>query len=168
MSVSGYFLGFTSFLYCCFFSVFVLVRNSANIFIVFNWMTDYEEDPDFVHSDVDTASEEDDLLYERNVTDDIEIGSDMNAVRNEGVLVDVGEVDDDDLHCPSCDELLLAYSSNEEVGYRFPEFLTEANVRNPQFEVGQLFRSMQEFRSAVRTYGALNGYNVKLRCNDRK
>ncbi|CAA3026766.1 Hypothetical predicted protein [Olea europaea subsp. europaea] len=53
---------------------------------------DYEEDPDFVHSDVDTASEEDDLLYERNVTDDIEIGSDMNAVRNEGVLVDVGEL----------------------------------------------------------------------------
>ncbi|CAA3031023.1 Hypothetical predicted protein [Olea europaea subsp. europaea] len=45
---------------------------------------DYEEDPDFVRSDVDTASEEDDLLYERNVTDGIEIGSDMNSGRNKG------------------------------------------------------------------------------------
>ncbi|CAA2957335.1 Hypothetical predicted protein [Olea europaea subsp. europaea] len=64
------------------------VQNSANIFIVFNLLTYYEEDPDFVRFDVDTASEEDDLLYEHNVTDSIEIGSDMKAARNEGVLVD--------------------------------------------------------------------------------
>lgn len=37
-------------------------------------------------------------------------------------------------------------------------------MENPQFEIEQLFLSMQEFRNAVRTYGAQNGYNVKLKC----
>lgn len=54
-------------------------------------LTEYDEDPDFVHSEVSMASNEDDLLYGRNVTDIIEIESDMIEVRNEGVVMGVGE-----------------------------------------------------------------------------
>ncbi|XP_022855345.1 uncharacterized protein LOC111376618 [Olea europaea var. sylvestris] len=131
-----------------------------------------EEDSDFSQSDIDMASEEDDMLYNLNVIDGIEIGMDINTVGQGEEVVLRGEMDEvntfDDLEYPSFEELNLECSSDEEVGYRFPEFFAEMDMRNPKLEVGQLFRSMQEFRCAVRSYGALNGYNVKLRCNDRK
>lgn len=41
-------------------------------------------------------------------------------------------------------------------------------MKNSQLEVRLLFESMQEFRSVVRSYDALNGYNMKLRYNSRK
>lgn len=72
-----------------------------------------------------------------------------------------GNVGDDDLESPSSDELLLACSSED--GYRFPEFFAETDTRNPQFEVGQLFRSIDEFRVVVRNYGVLNGVIEKSR-----
>lgn len=43
------------------------------------------------------ASEEDDLLYDHNVKDGIEIGSDMTDARTQGVVISVGKVEDDDL-----------------------------------------------------------------------
>ncbi|XP_022863741.1 uncharacterized protein LOC111383814 [Olea europaea var. sylvestris] len=131
-----------------------------------------EEDSDFSQSDLDMASEEDDMLYDLNVIDGIEFGMDNNIVGQGEAVVLRGEMDEantfDDLEYPSSEELMLECSSDEEVGHRFPEFFAETDMRNPKLEVGQLFRSMQEFRCAVRSYGALNGYNVKLRCNDRK
>lgn len=67
-----------------------------------------EEDPDFVDSEVDVAFEEDDLLYNHNVTDGIEIGSEMNDGRNKLVVVSLGEVGDDELEYTSSEELILA------------------------------------------------------------
>lgn len=92
----------------------------------------------------------------------------MNVAGDKGVSIPVGEVGDNDLEYPSSQELLLDCSLDEEVDYCFLEFSVEIDMRNPQFEVGQLFQSMQELQNVVRTYGALNGYNVKLRCNDKK
>lgn len=91
----------------------------------------------------------------------------MNEVED-GAAIPVGEVGDDDLEYPSSEQLLLDCPSDEKVGYRFPEFSVETDMWNPQFEVGQRFRSMQEFRKAVRTYDALNGYNVKLKFHHKK
>ncbi|CAA3022188.1 Hypothetical predicted protein [Olea europaea subsp. europaea] len=96
---------------------------------------DYE-DPDFVHSEVDIALEKDDFLYDRNVTDGIENGYDLNEGRNEGVLISVGEVEDDELEYPS-------------------KFMAEIDMANPQFEFGLQFQSMEEFRIA-------EWYNVEL------
>lgn len=80
------------------------------------------------------ASNEDDILYESNVT---------NGIKS---IMVVGEAEDDnisdDLECPFSKELLLGCSLDEEVAYCFPEFLDETDMRNPRCEVGQLFRSM--------------------------
>lgn len=83
-------------------------------------------------------------------------------------MISIGNVEDDDLEYPSSEELLLACSLDEEVGYRFPKFLAEIDMRNLWFKVGQFFRSMDEFWIAVRMYGALIGYNVKFKCNDKE
>lgn len=59
-------------------------------------------------------------------------------------------------------------SSNNEVWYRFPEFVAEMDMQDLQFQVEQLFNSIQEFREAVRTYDAVHGYNLKCKANDEK
>ncbi|XP_022872985.1 uncharacterized protein LOC111391931 [Olea europaea var. sylvestris] len=74
----------------------------------------------------------------------------------------------DDLKCPSSEELLPGMSSDDEVGYQFLKFTTDMDMRDPQFEVGQLFSSIQDFRKALQTYGAINGYNVKCKVKDEK
>lgn len=55
-------------------------------------------------------------------------------------MISVGEVEDDDLEYPSIEKLLLACSSDEEIDYRFSEFLAERDIKNMWFEIGQLFR----------------------------
>lgn len=41
--------------------------------------------------------------------------------------------------------------------------MTETDMHNPKFHVGQLLSSVQESRKAIRTYGVVNGYNVKYK-----
>lgn len=63
-------------------------------------------------------------------------------------------------------EFNLNYASNDEVGHWFPEFSIETDVGIPHFEVGQLFRDVMEFRKPIRTYGALNRYNMRFKVID--
>ncbi|KAL2518409.1 Uncharacterized protein Adt_14656 [Abeliophyllum distichum] len=124
-------------------------------------VTESDEDPDFVDSEND-IDEDDDLAYEQNVTDKIQIEvEDRVSERAEDVDNEV-----DELQYPTSEELLSDYESDEEVGYRFPEFNAETEMQNPNFIVGQKFRSIEEFRQAVRNYGAVNRYNVKFKTND--
>lgn len=74
----------------------------------------------------------------------------------------------DDLECPSSEELLSGTSSEDEFGYRFSEVTADMGMQDPQFEVGQLFGSVQDLIKALRTYGAINGYNVKCKTNDER
>lgn len=124
-----------------------------------------EDDPDFIDSDNELSTGEDDWLFDNNVTEGIEVGCDGGAPEQELVVQEKND-DVDDLECPSSEELLSVVSSDDEVGYRFSEFVAETDMRDPQLHIGQLFSSIQEFRKAVRTYGAVNGYNVKCKVND--
>lgn len=63
-------------------------------------------------------------------------------------------------------EFNLNYASNDEVGHWFPEFSIETDVGIPHFEVGQLFRDVMEFGKPIRTYGALNRYNMRFKVID--
>ncbi|KAL2487203.1 Uncharacterized protein Adt_31959 [Abeliophyllum distichum] len=122
-------------------------------------MTDYEEDSGFIDSE--NEHDDDDILYEQNVTHDIE---------NEGeerVFEGAEEVDNevDDLDYPSTEELHIDYASNEEVGYRFPKFIAKIDMQNPKFVVGYKFRCIEEFRQSMRNYWVVNRYNVKFKTN---
>ncbi|KAL2535125.1 Uncharacterized protein Adt_08476 [Abeliophyllum distichum] len=98
-------------------------------------VTESDEDPDFVDSEND-IDEDDDLAYEQNVTDEIQIEvEDRVSERAEDVDNEV-----DELQYPTSKELLSDYESDEEVGYRFPEFNAETEMQNPNFVVGQKFR----------------------------
>ncbi|CAA2997333.1 Hypothetical predicted protein [Olea europaea subsp. europaea] len=69
------------------------------------------------------AYDEDDMLYNRNVTYDIEVGMDINVARQDGLVMLGGEMDDinivDDLEYPSFEELMLEYSSDKDIGHHF-------------------------------------------------
>lgn len=134
----------------------------------FNCMTNCEEDPNFVESDHDFEFDDDDIQYDRNITDGIEIGSGDhdNEVQEEREVGNENELDELDL--PSLKDLLSQCLSDEDISYHFPQFTFDQDMINPQFELGQIFSSAAEFREAVLTYGALNGYNIKFKANEER
>ncbi|CAA2963293.1 Hypothetical predicted protein [Olea europaea subsp. europaea] len=98
------------------------------------YVTVSEDDSDFVDSE-NNVEDEDDTLYEQNVTDGIEIGLDGHyQIQDEW-----GESNDmevDALEYPT-EELLSQCSSDEESGFRFPQFSAKTDMKNPQF-VGKM------------------------------
>lgn len=144
----------------------------ANQFQFLIDVTDSEDDTDFNDSNNDIWSSEDDMLFDKNVTEGIELDCEGRTTeREEDDCTIVGHDEyheDDDLEYPSSEELLSDISSEDEVGYLFPEFMAETDMRDPKFQLGQLFSSVQECRKAIRTYGAVNGYNVKCKANDER
>lgn len=74
-------------------------------------LTKYDEDPDFLQSDVDIAKEEDDMLYNHNVSDGIEIGPNMNEAGHKREMMLIEELENnnavDDLEYPLSKELVL-------------------------------------------------------------
>ncbi|CAA3019856.1 Hypothetical predicted protein [Olea europaea subsp. europaea] len=95
------------------------------------YVTVLEDDSDFVDSEKD-VEDEDDTLYDQNVTDGIEMGLDghdqVQDERGEGNDMEV-----DDLEYPT-EELLSQCSSDDESGFRFPQFFAETDMKNLQFE----------------------------------
>ncbi|CAA2978192.1 Hypothetical predicted protein [Olea europaea subsp. europaea] len=61
----------------------------------------YEEDPNFIDSDNDVVSDQDDVLYDSNVTDGIEAGLDRSEREVEDELIEGNDIDVDDLEYPS-------------------------------------------------------------------
>ncbi|CAA2934785.1 Hypothetical predicted protein [Olea europaea subsp. europaea] len=100
-----------------------------------------EDDSDFNDSDNDISSGADDVLFEKNVTERVELNCDGRAtIRQEkghqAVLVHDEQPNIDDMEYPSSEELLSDVSSDDKVGYRFSEFMAETDMRDPKFEVG--------------------------------
>ncbi|KAL2491073.1 Uncharacterized protein Adt_26701 [Abeliophyllum distichum] len=112
---------------------------------------DLEEDPDFNNFENEFENDND-MLYEQNVTEENEIEEFEDEI--------------DDLEYPSSEEFLSAYESSDESEHKFPEFVAENDMHNSKFEFGHKFRSIEEFKKAVRSYGAVNKYNVKFKAND--
>ncbi|KAK8616093.1 hypothetical protein V6N13_017657 [Hibiscus sabdariffa] len=51
---------------------------------------------------------------------------------------------------------------------RWPEFNSETDLANPRFRKGLIFSDQSVIKAAVRQYGVLNRYSVKLKVNDSK
>ncbi|CAA2961648.1 Hypothetical predicted protein [Olea europaea subsp. europaea] len=74
---------------------------------------DMEDDSDFSDSDKNILSGEDDLLFEKNETEGVELGYDVGATEcnEDGHAATMHDEDHefDDLECPSSEELLSDY-----------------------------------------------------------
>ncbi|CAA2969811.1 Hypothetical predicted protein [Olea europaea subsp. europaea] len=93
-----------------------------------------DDDPDFNDSDHDLY-DDDDMLFERNVTEGIEIG--MRIALHDEVAPEY-----DSLSNASSEELKIGSSSDgeENIGkLSFPEFSSATGKENPELEIGLLF-----------------------------
>ncbi|CAA2941851.1 Hypothetical predicted protein [Olea europaea subsp. europaea] len=93
-------------------------------------------------------SEHDDVEYDRNVIDGIEIGLDrrqdeVQPERKECIDIEDEvqperkeciDIEVDELELPSSDKLFSQCSSDEDGGHHFPEFNFDQDMKNPQFE----------------------------------
>lgn len=70
------------------------------------------------------------------------------------------------MEIPSLKKRLSQCLFDEEDGYQFLEFSFDSDMKNPQFEIGQIFSSASKFREAMRSYSVLNGYNIKFTANE--
>lgn len=120
-----------------------------------------DEDPDFNDSDYDVY-DDDDCLFDRNVTEVIEIG--MHIVEHE---------ERQELDSPS-------YASSEKLNFlsgldsegnsgrpNFPEYFASSVKRNPQLEVGLLFANFEELKSVVRDYDVFNQVEPAFKRNEK-
>ncbi|KAL2470218.1 DBD Tnp Mut domain-containing protein [Abeliophyllum distichum] len=117
-------------------------------------------DSSFQDSENDIDDEVDDLVYKDNVVEDVEW--ELNRQR-----LDVENHHLESSCYLSSEELNIDYSSDDEDNYKFPEFC-ESNMKDPRLEVGMEFKSIVEFKQAVRNYGIKNRYSVKFKVNDPK
>ncbi|CAA3019511.1 Hypothetical predicted protein [Olea europaea subsp. europaea] len=93
-------------------------------------MKEYVDDLDFMDSDNDFESDRDDMKYDRNITDGIEmgladLGDQVSIERN-----DVNDMEVDDLELSLSEELLSQCSSNEDDGHKFPEFSFDSDIKD--------------------------------------
>ncbi|KAH7845309.1 hypothetical protein Vadar_000555 [Vaccinium darrowii] len=132
---------------------------------------DSSSDLDVYYSDHSYDEEDDDNLYETYV-DDYE---EFVGVTNE----DQGQVDGDDLDIvlsdgdSKYDSENSYYSSSDEENsnrrkHHFKKFRPDTDMADPQFRVGMLFSSPQEFKTAVKEYAIKQQRNVKLVKNDKQ
>ncbi|XP_050211836.1 uncharacterized protein LOC126661994 [Mercurialis annua] len=104
------------------------------------------------------------------VVDDEAVESEAAAENGEAVESEA----DQPLDCPSSDyagsEQLLSGSDSDNEGLsrpRFPDF-DEDNINDPQFEVGMMFSSFQQFKEACRNYVIKNRYVINFKPNNKR
>ncbi|KAL2475564.1 Uncharacterized protein Adt_36300 [Abeliophyllum distichum] len=104
-------------------------------------------DPDFFDSENEKNNDDDDdTLFNENVTGGIKMG--CEPLQTKGTVALECEVDK--LECPSSEELINEYSTDNKTKYRFPKFDAEIDMKNLQLEVGQKYRSLDRFKDTVR------------------
>lgn len=59
------------------------------------------------------------------------------------------------------DELVTSKPNNS-------EFNEDCDMKNPEFKIGMKFRSLDQFKEAVRNYGIKHGYAMNFRPNSKK
>lgn len=104
-------------------------------FLVFCFLTDTEDGPDFNDFNNDLSTK-DDRLFDDNVMEGIELGCDGGAIEREeeNTVVQDEYEDTKDLECPSLVELFL--TCHLMMGIDFYSFMAETDMRDPQLHVG--------------------------------
>ncbi|KAL2518465.1 Uncharacterized protein Adt_14712 [Abeliophyllum distichum] len=111
-------------------------------------VTESDDNPDFVNSEND-IDKDDDLAYEQNVTDDIQIKVEGRVFEQTEDI----ENEVDDLEYPMSEELHSDYESDEDVGYMFREFNDETDMQNLNFAIGKKFGQLKSLDKPLEIMG---------------
>jgi len=142
-----------------------------------------EDDEDYINlekmlndSDYDVEDEDDDL-FDTHVDEGIE----RDVLRREHrpqVTVNKGignvKCDSNDSNLAPSDELhSMTESDNEsedvmKPGVRYLEFVAFRDMTDPTLKVGMLFKSLDEFKEACRSWAIKNRWQIKFKPNDKK
>ncbi|KAJ4760357.1 hypothetical protein LUZ62_070732 [Rhynchospora pubera] len=107
--------------------------------------------------------------------DDIDVNSNKNGIdenlRRDWVIQyktqsQLVPTEDGSDYAPSDVLLSGGETDGEETSRRYPEFNAEIDMKNPQFEVGMIFSSFEEFKTAIREYAIKQRRNVQFEKND--
>ncbi|KAG8388268.1 hypothetical protein BUALT_Bualt02G0108000 [Buddleja alternifolia] len=149
--------------------------------------TDTADEFDLCDSDYD-LSEEDDILYDTHVDPEIEILAkemDSSNIRSKGkqndtefhqkmfddVEMGMGVHLDSDSDCESsADELQSLCSDDEENegGTKYIRFNPKTDMENPQFRIGMVFTSPDEFKQVVRSHAVHWQRDIVFLKNDKR
>ncbi|KAG8371475.1 hypothetical protein BUALT_Bualt13G0091400 [Buddleja alternifolia] len=149
--------------------------------------TDTTDEFDLCDSDYD-LSEEDDILYDTHVDPEIEILAkemDSSNIRSKGkqndtefhqklfddVEMGMGVHLESDSDCESsADELQSLCSDDEENegGTKYIRFNPKTDMENPQFRIGMVFTSPDEFKQAVRSHAVHWQRDIVFLKNDKR
>ncbi|KAL4346752.1 hypothetical protein GQ457_17G007000 [Hibiscus cannabinus] len=141
-----------------------------------------EEDSDYVVDDVEeedsgsedydsgfedsenSGSEHEGYVHDVNVNNDFEMGLKNDLLGGCHIRVNDDDVNEgEELHSASESD-----SDDQKKKVKFPEFNTEADMVNPQFQKGMVFSGKEIFKAAVREYGIKNRVDLKLKRIDSK
>lgn len=92
-------------------------------------MTDSEESPDFIDFNHDFEFEHDDIEYERNVTEGIEIGMDSREDKFQDERKEDTDNEFDELKLPSTKELLSQCLFDKDGKYHVREFSFDLDIK---------------------------------------
>jgi hypothetical protein len=115
-----------------------------------------DTDSEFYDSDYD-AEDGDDDIFEANVDKDVEDNTEKLEI--------VEQEDDAGLEN---EDIQLSREQQLELKYKFKTFNAEVDSENPQFKLGMVFSSIQEFRNALTVYNIRNRVKVRKIRNEAK
>ncbi|KAL2465811.1 Uncharacterized protein Adt_41662 [Abeliophyllum distichum] len=133
-----------------FFSICLLYTEHKNNDVV-------EEDDDSFNDSDYIMHKNDDFLFEKNVTDDIELD-----IRTWMVSVKDDRIELDSLEYGHSDDLQSVHSDSEEEVIRYLKFNAETSMMDPELDVGLRFRSREEFELTVKNSNINNRFEVIL------
>ncbi|KAK8614546.1 hypothetical protein V6N13_068346 [Hibiscus sabdariffa] len=141
-----------------------------------------EEDSDYVVDDVEeedngsedydsgfkdsenSGSDHEGYAHDVNVNNDFEMGLNNDLLGGCHIRVNDDDVNEgEELHSASESD-----SDDQKKKVKFPEFNTETDMINPQFQKGMVFSGKEIFKATVREYGIKNMVDLKLKRTDNK
>ncbi|KAJ1703320.1 hypothetical protein LUZ63_003099 [Rhynchospora breviuscula] len=114
---------------------------------------------DFYDPDNDVEADDDDVVNKRDVINDISIMDWIVPYKSDTI--------EDDSDYALSDVLLSGSESDDDrTVVRYPEFNALVDMANPQFKVGMVFGSFEEFKKAVKEYAIKQRRNIHFKKND--
>ncbi|KAJ4815047.1 hypothetical protein LUZ62_027613 [Rhynchospora pubera] len=118
---------------------------------------------DFYDPNNDIEADDDDITFEKNVIDD-SIKRDWIVPYKSQSQTMPDEEDSD--YAPSDVLISGGESDDDDTSRRYLEFNAIVNMSDPQFQLGMVFGSFDELKSAIREYAIKQRRNIRFKKND--
>ncbi|KAJ1693179.1 hypothetical protein LUZ63_009877 [Rhynchospora breviuscula] len=122
-----------------------------------------DDGSDFYDPNNDVEADDDDITFEENVIDD-SIRRDWIVPYKSQSQTMPSEEDSD--YAPSDVLISGGESDDDDTSRRYLEFNAVVDMSNPQFQIGMVFGSFDEFKSAIKEYAIKQRRNIHFKKND--